>query len=363
MKIAIIGSRGIPARYGGFETFAQELAPRLVEMGHEVTVYCRAGYTGARDRRDFKGVRLIHTPYLKVRSLETLSHEAVSIADSLWRGFDLWYFLGTRSSPLYLPLIAAKRRVLIHTDGIEWQRRKWGSAGRAYLRFAEWLAAKAAPGRLVTDAEAMRAYYLDRYGRDSSVIPYGAEIVEDGDPAPLARWGLEPGSYYLVVCRLEPENNVDVIVREFMESGSTRDLVVVGGASYDTSYQRRLLALSSEHVKFIGPVYGDDLVSLRFHAYTYIHGHEVGGTNPSLLEAMGCGNACLALDTPFNREVLGALGSYWLKGEGILASLIRESEERGRGVTPERMRSRILASYSWAGAVSSHEILARSIAR
>jgi glycosyltransferase involved in cell wall biosynthesis len=359
MRIAIIGSRGIPARYGGFETFAQELAPRLVRRGHAVTVYCRKGYTGPHPPRTFEGVALRYTPYLRRRSLETLSHEFTSVLDSLRRPFDTYYFLGTRSSPLYLLARLTGRRVVVHTDGIEWKRRKWGAVGRAYLRFAEWLAARFAADELVTDAQAMRDYYLDRYHRESWCIPYGAPVVDSADAAPLSRFGLEAGGYYLVVCRLEPENNVDRIIRGFLDSGTQRELVVVGGAKYPSAYQRSLRQMViGRPVRLLGPVFGRELEALRYHAFAYLHGHEVGGTNPSLLEAMGCGNCCLALDTPFNREALADAGLFWhTEGElsGLIATLEREAETRR--LLASRARPRVRECYSWDAAAGSHAMM------
>lgn len=363
MKIAIIGSRGIPAHYGGFETFAQELAPRLVGLGHDVTVYCRSGYTGDPPPASFEGVRLIHTRYLRNRSLETPSHELSSILDSLRRRFDVYYVLGTRSSILYLPLRLAGRKVVIHTDGIEWKRRKWGRAGRAYLKASEWVAARLAASALVTDAEAMRRYYHDRYGRDSVCIPYGAPAVDGADLSPLAGWGLEEGGYHLVVCRLEPENNVDVIIREFLSSGSARRLVIVGSTNYRTAYHRRLRDLATPKVLFLGAVYGADLVALRLGAFSYLHGHEVGGTNPSLLEAMGCGSRILALDTEFNRETLAETGYFWTRDSGTLADLvgrIEGSPEEAASVGG-RARQRVEDAYSWDRAAAEHDRLFRGI--
>ena len=357
LRIAVIGSRGIPARYGGFETFAQELAPRLVRLGHDVTVYCRSGYTGSQP--EYRGVRLVHTPYLRARPLETLSHELTSILDSLRRGFDVYYFLGTRSSILYWPLRVAGRRIVVHTDGIEWKRRKWGPAGRAWLRFSEWFAARVVAGQLVTDARAMRDHYLERYGVPSACIPYGAPLLE-GEPD-LGRFGLEPGGYHLVVCRLEPENNVDEIIAAFIASGSGLGLVVVGDA--ETATGRELVdQAAGANVRFIGPVYGDDLAALRLGADSYVHGHEVGGLNPSLLEAMGAGNACLALDTPFNREALAGTGRFW-RDAASLASLIDwvEQERGASGELGSAARERAAVNYDWDEVAAEHDRLFRSL--
>lgn len=366
LRIAVIGSRGIPAHYGGFETFAEELAPRLVTRGHEVTVYGRRGYTGEEAREQWRGVRLVHTPYLKVRALETLSHEFTSIVHSLMKPFDLYYFLGTRGAPWYLLTKPTSRVAVVHTDGLEWQRRKWGTAGRAYLRWAEWLAASVSADELVTDAQAMRAYYLDRYGRDSKQIPYGAPLLADVDAEALRRdWGLEPGGYDLVVCRLEPENNVDLIVREHLLSATASPLVIVGDAPYEGAYHRALHELAAhDRVRFLGAVH-DGVDTLYAGCRAYLHGHEVGGLNPSLLRAMGAGRACLALDTPFNREALGegALAQLWSRDPGSLGERLAALDADPDLVIAQGQGNRVRAeqAFSWEQVADTHDRFFREV--
>ncbi len=170
----MIGSRGIPAMYGGFETFTQELTPRLVERRHDVTVYCRAGYTDSERPSSYRGVRLIYTPALRVRSLEQLTPEFASIVDSIPGAFDIYYFLGYRGAPFYIPVKASRRLAIVNTDGFEWKRRKWNALGRAYLRVAEWIAVYLGSDALVADAVAIRDSYLERFGRDSEYLTNGA---------------------------------------------------------------------------------------------------------------------------------------------------------------------------------------------
>jgi glycosyltransferase involved in cell wall biosynthesis len=367
LRIAIVGSRGIPARYSGFETYVEQLAPRLVESGHEVTVYCRRGYTGEEQPAAYRGVRLVYTPYLRQRELETLSHELVSIVDSLRRKVDLYFFLGTRSSPMYVPLRLTRRVVVVQTDGLEWKRRKWNALGRRYLRLAEAVAARFAADELVTDAHAMRDYFLDRYGRDSVYLTYGAPVLTACNERILGEHGLEPGGYYLVVARIEPENNVDWVLREFRSSGSARQLVVVGGMNYPTSYWDLVQRLAAgTRIRLLGPVYGDDLLDHLFvGAYAYVHGHEVGGTNPSLLQAMGAGRCVLALDTRFNAENLDGTGLSWEKRRGSLAERIRWADAHPDDVRQlgERARSRIAEHYSWERIAEAHDAFFREVAR
>jgi glycosyltransferase involved in cell wall biosynthesis len=369
LRIAIIGSRGIPAGYGGFETFAQELAPRLVERGHEVTVYCRKGYTAGETLDEYKGVKLVHTPALRSRSLEQLSHELTSIIDSGPRNFDLYYCLGYRGSPLYVSLRAAGKIVIDNTDGFEWKRRKWNRLGRTYLRMAEWIVARLGADELISDAEAIRQYFLRTYGRESTHVVYGAYTfgADARRPEVLERYEVTPGGYYLVVCRIEPENNVDLIVREFIASGSDRELVVVGGMNYETPFWQELQRLAAgSRVRFVGPVYGSMLIeSLLLGARGYFHGHEVGGTNPALLNAMGCGSLVIALDTEFNRENLVDAGRYFSKEEGSLADQIRwaDGHPREAAALGQAARERIRARYTWDSAADKHDALFREVAR
>jgi len=365
LRIAVIGSRGIPAHYGGFETFAEELAPRLVARGHEITVYGRRGYTGEAPPSEWKGVHLVHTPYLRIRALETLSHELTSIVHSLSRSFDLYYFLGTRGAPLYLLVKPTRRIAVVHTDGLEWKRRKWGRIGRAYLRGAEWLAARVSADELVTDAEAMRRYYLDRYGRDSVRIPYGAPLLGPANPEELRRrWDLTQSGFDLVVCRLEPENNVDLVIREHLASGTALPLVVVGDAPYEGAYQRALRDLQEPgRVRFLGAIH-EEVDLLYAGCRAYLHGHEVGGLNPSLLRAMGAGRPCLAIDTPFNREALGDLVWLWTRASGDLATQLSrmERDPESAMVAGVRNRKRVAAAFSWERVADRHEALFRDLA-
>jgi len=369
LRIAVIGCRGIPAGYSGFETFAEELTVRLVERGHDVTVYCRRGsqYLEETPPSEFKGVRLVYTPYVKQRELETLSHEFTSIVDSARRPVDLYYFLGTRSAPFYVPVRWTKRIVVVNTDGLEWKRRKWNKLGRTYLRMAEWVAVRLAADHLVSDAKAIARYFRETYDAPSEYLTNGAHILTELPEGALDEWDLRPGEYYLVACRIEPENNIDIIVREFLASGSERELVIAGGMNYETPYWSHLQRLGAQgRVRFLGPVYGPGLVEkLHLGCFGYLHGHEVGGTNPSLLKAMGCANGVLALDTPFNAENLEDTGVLWEKASGDLASKIRWAEEHPDELRElgARAQDRIRAHYTWDSVADAHDRFFRSVAR
>jgi glycosyltransferase involved in cell wall biosynthesis len=369
LRVAILGCRGVPACWTGFETFAEELTVRLVELGHDVTVYARKEYAGEQPGHQYKGVKLIYTPYLKQREAERLSHEAVSILDSLRRPFDIYYVMGYPSAPLYYPLRALSRRrlVVINTDGLEWRRPKWGRYGRMYMKVAEWAAMRGAADYLVSDARAMRQYFLDRYQRDSEFLTNGAYVMNELPDGALDQWGVSKGDYYLVACRIEPDNNIHWIIREFIASGSRRELVIAGGMNYETPFWQYLQEMARGHrVRFLGPVYGPMLVEkLHLGCFAYLHGHQAGGTNPSLLKAMGCANLAIAFNSPFNTEVLAGTGLIWEKAPDSLASQIRwaeshpvEARELGR-----RAQDRIRQQYTWDQVARDHDRFFRRIAR
>ena len=364
IRVAIIGSRGIPARYGGFETFVEELAPRLVVRGHRVTVYCRRGQTGENPPSTFRGVDLAYPPFLPIRSLETLSHELTAIVASLREPFDAYYFLGTRAAPWYLLAKRTRRGILVHTDGLEWRRRKWSRAGRAYLKWAEGIAARRAADELITDAVAMQDYYQRRYAAPSHHIPYGAPVIDGVEASALTRWDLEAGSYDLVVCRLEPENNVDRIIEEHVAAGTGVPLVVVGDVSYPGRYQRDLLARAGPSARFLGAVY-DDADALYAGARLYLHGHEVGGLNPSLLRAMGAGACPFALDTVFNREAVGSAGKFWTTRRGDLERAVRWADDSPDEVAAlaAQAQGRVRDAFSWESAADAHDAVLRELVR
>lgn len=326
MRLAILGARGIPARYGGFETFAEQLAVRLVERGHEVTVFCEA--TGDATE-EYKGVKLRHVSARDFGPLSTVVYDAAC----LWQArssFDVIYMLGYGSSALcWLPRTWG-RQVWINMDGLEWARGKWGPIARWYLRLAEGIAMRM-PDRIIADAAAIKANLQSRYRKlpPCDVIPYGCEIVSSARAEELKGFGLEPGSYYLVVCRFEPENHIQEIIEGFFESHTQTRLVLVGDHTRKSEYVQSLVRHKSERLLFTGPVYeASRIQALRYFCRAYLHGHGVGGTNPSLLEAMGSGNVVIANDNPFNREVLGCSGFFFSTPKEVSACI--DSVESGK---------------------------------
>ena len=309
MRLAILGTRGIPANYGGFETFAQELAPRLVARGHEVTVYCRAQYVDPA-RREFEGVRLQQAPTIRHKYLDTVVHTAASTVHAIGQRYDAILVCNAANAVFCAWPRLVGTRVVLNVDGIERKRKKWNAFGRAWYLGSEWLSTWC-PNAIVTDAEVMEAYYRERYGAASTFIPYGCHIGRDAGVDTLRRFGLEAQPYILYVSRLEPENNALAVIQAYERTAIAPKLVVVGDAPYAREYIRTLHATAGPRVVFTGGVYGAGYRELQCHALAYVQATEVGGTHPALVEAMGFGNCVLANDTPEHREVLGDAGLFF----------------------------------------------------
>ncbi len=363
MRIAMVGTRGLPARYGGFETCVEEVGSRLTAAGHDVVVYCRVTETDAPEPpTTYRGMRLVHLPAVHRRSLETLSHTALSVAHITARPTDVVLLFNAANAPL-LPLLRARRiPVATHVDGLEWQRAKWAGLGRRYYRVAESLAVRWSDA-LIADAGGISEYYESEFGAPTELISYGAPIIEPWTPELLSVIGLEPRQYHLVVARFEPENHVDVIVRGYSASAARYPLVVVGAAPYADDYTARVKSVADARVRFLGGVWDQSLLNeLYANALTYQHGHSVGGTNPSLLRAIGAGAATDAFSVSFNREVLGAAGRYWSTANEV-SELVQHAEQDLEATLRrgERCRARA-ATYRWDDVAADYEKLCRRLA-
>src|SRR5688500_19003299 len=257
LRIAVLGTRGIPGNYGGFETFAEELSSRLVERGHEVTVYCRIGNAVSRPTR-FRGVRLVHLPAVRHKYAETLSHTLLSTLHAFFGRYDITYVCNSANAPLcFIPWIRRQRTVL-NVDGLEWKRAKWGRLARRYYKWAASLAARM-PIEVVTDANVIQDFYRETWGRATRCFPYGTGLYERGHLADRVRAiGLEPGEYLLYVSRMEPENNALLVVEAYAELETEIPLVIVGDAPYAREYIQRVKAAADPRVRFLGYRFGDD---------------------------------------------------------------------------------------------------------
>lgn len=359
MRLAIIGDRGIPARYSGFSTLTEQLATRLVaEHGWDVTVYCRNQYYEDHSP-EWQGVRRVFLPAPGGKSFESILHSTFSMLHAMVRGYDAAFVLDPGNAPLSLPLVLRRTPMVFHTDGLGWQRRKWSKLQRRYYKWAEWVSARLGHW-LVTDARAMQRYYLDEYGAPSSFIPYSGVVGDAPSDEGLQRHSLQPGGFYLVVARLEPENNVDLIIREYLASACTRPLVVVGTSPYGTEYSQAILTQADPRVRCLGGIYDSAVLNGLYRGcYAYVHGHEVGGTNPSLLRAMQAGAPCLPVDVVFTREAVGEAGLFWDKAPGVLGALLSRidaapDELRTRGA---QVQERATALYRWDAIAAAVETM------
>ena len=309
MRIAILGTRGVPANYGGFETFAEQLGRRLVQRGHEVTVYGRDLFV-PRKTRTYLGMRIVRLPAPQSKYFETVIHTFFAAVHVLTQKYDIVYVCNSANVPAVMLLRLFRQRVVLNVDGLEWKRKKWSGIGQAYYRWCAWTAARL-PVHVVTDALVIQKYYKEAYGRDTTFFAYGTETEPVADDGTLARLGLEAGRYVLYVSRLEPENNAHVVIKAYASVESDLPLAVVGDAPYASQYIASLRATGDKRVLFLGAVYGTGYRVLRSHAAAYVQATEVGGTHPALVEAMGFGNVVLANDVPEHRETLGDAGLYY----------------------------------------------------
>ena len=358
MRIGILGTRGVPARYGGFEACAEAVAVGLVERGHEVTAYCRRGNVEG-DPLEYKGVTLRYKRHLESKVTGTLTHTALSMVDALRSDFDVLLVFNAANAPLCLVSRLFRKPTAINVDGLEWKRRKWGTVGKAYYQFVEWLSPRLT-NRVISDAVGIQDYYLERYKRPSTYIAYGAEFEVSERPEILAEYGLEPGEYFFVGSRLEPENNGDTTIAAFAQVKTTKRLAIAGGANWDSPYVRSLHETIDDRVKLLGPVYAEGhMRELRTNSFAYVHGNEVGGTGPALLEALAAGTCVMALDVNFNLEVIGDAGIFYRKDPADLAAKMQAIVDDPSLTDPYRERGprRIAEAYQWPVIVEQYEQL------
>ena len=362
MKIALIGTRGVPAQYGGFETCAEELGKRLVERGHNITVYCRAGYY--KEKRSFYlGMELVTIKEPGIKPLETLLHTFFSLLHAIRKDYDILLVFNSANSPwILLPKIAGKK-VILHVDGLEWKRDKWSTLGKKYYKFAEWLSTKYSI-ELISDSKEIQKHFFESYGKKTHYLSYGAYLKHSHNISLLDRFNLRPHEYFLQVTRFEPENNSLLSVRAFEQIDTEKQLVLVGGLKYRTPYVMAMFATKDPRIHFLGFIYEKDLLRELFcNSYAYIHGNEVGGTNPALLEAMACGNYVVSRDVPFNREVLQDAGIYFKKSTRDLREKLVWTLQNEELLIKNKQKAKkiIQQNYNWDSVVDKYERLFQSI--
>lgn len=356
MRVAFIGTRGVPASYSGFETCVEKLGQRMVQLGHDVTVFCRSTHYTAR-LPSYLGMRLVYLPAIRQKHLETLSHTLLS-APRIPRNTAI-ICMGVGNAPMVRALELAGRRTVFNVDGADWRRDKWGRFARWYLRTAERLAARG-KSIVIADAEAVRRYYLDVYQRQTEVVPYGADPPQDRGTEILDRLGVKSGGYLLWVGRLVPENAPHEFLEGVRIAGLEAPAVVVGDAPYAESYKGMLRFLGPPNTVFTGYLFGSAYQQLTAHAGVFVLAATVGGTHPVLVEQMAAGNAILARETESNHEVLGEDGLYWETREQ-LAELLKAlwPDLPRRRALGDAARRRAEARYSWSEVTTRYLELCR----
>jgi len=358
MRIALLGARGIPANYGGFETFSEELSIRLVARGHDVTVYCRERYPA----HTYRGVHLIYLPTIRHKYFDTLAHTFLSTLHLVGRRADVALYMNAANA-IYTPLPRLLGiPVAMNVDGIERKRKKWNAAARAWYRISEKLATWF-PNTVITDAVTIQEYYLAEYNKVTTFIPYGAstELAEGAEE--LARHDLEKYRYFLYVSRLEPENHALEVRKAFEKVPTELKLALVGDAPYATEYIREVRNTQDPRLVMPGAVFGEGYKELGTWCFAYIHATEVGGTHPALIEAMGRGALIIYRSVPENVEACGDAGLQF-EDEATLISAIRQTlamTEPERNEYRRRARQRIRERYCWDRVTSQYETVFRRL--
>jgi glycosyltransferase involved in cell wall biosynthesis len=364
LRVAILGTRGVPARYGGFETLAEELSGRMAARGHSVDVYCRRGRVNPGSPP--AGVRQRFVPMLPTKHLETISHTAFSVIAAVTRRYDAILMVNAGNAILAGVPRLFRVPVVLNVDGIERKRAKWGRAGRVWYLIGERLAT-ILPNEIISDAAIIAEYYRSRYGARSTMIPYGSTILDRLPPPDLSMYGLRPGEYLLYVSRLEPENNAHLIIDAYRDVPGDVPLAIVGDAPYATAYKNRLteLAARDSRVRMLGAIYGDGYRDLQRAAQAYVQATEVGGTHPALIEAMGAGNVVLAMSTPENLEVTAGTALLFDDRASLVAAMTQATGSKREALheLAEAARQRALKVYTWEAVTDAYEALLLRLAR
>jgi glycosyltransferase involved in cell wall biosynthesis len=369
MRIAFIGTKGMNVgqdAFGGFETVVTELAPRLVTAGHCVTIYCRKNLYSARALpQEVRGVKLRFVGSIETKSLGTMSNSLLSILLAIQDKSDL-VMLFNLGPGIFVPLLKLFGiKVITHLDGIEWERGKWGSLARSMFRLGAFCNVKLA-NHLIADAQEINRIYRAKYGRDSVVIPYGAEIRNDLSSDRIREYGLQPNGYYLLATRFVPENNPLFIIRNYLRTNSQKPLVVLGSNYYKSRYEAEILQINGDRIRFLGHIPDRKLLYEFYrYSYCYIHGHSVGGTNPTMLEALANSCCVLALRTAFNMEMLkgGEYGFFFnLEAEDFVEKVnFIDSHPDAVDSFKSKAVERILTYYNWESVVNQYRELLVSV--
>jgi glycosyltransferase involved in cell wall biosynthesis len=355
LSIAILGTRGIPNFYGGFEQLAEHLAPGLVRAGHEVTVYNSHNHPFGGDT--WEGVRIVHCydPEYILGSAGQFIYDLNCLLDARKRNFDVILQLGYTSSSVWGHLFPPDSMVIYNMDGLEWQRSKYSRIARRFLLYAERLAVKFSDF-YVTDSPVIQSYFRDKYGIRSEYIAYGADIFHDADETILRDYGVSAGNYYLVMARMEAENNIGTILEGFCASNTTRKILVVGNTANKFGSRLKARFGKDSRIVFTGGIYQQKTIhALKYFSRMYFHGHSTGGTNPSLLEAMASKALIAAHDNVFNKEVLGEDAVYFSSAADITYLVDHVPPGMLKGVMTRNNREKIFRKFNWPDIIAKYE--------
>lgn len=355
LKIGILGTRGIPNRYGGFEQCAEYLALGLTEKGHEVWVYNSHNHEYAAD--EWKGVHIIHCndPEDKLGTFGQFVYDLNCIRDARKRKFDVLLQLGYTSNSIWFRYWPKYCKNIVNMDGLEWKRSKYSPKVQRFLKTAEkWAALNG--DVLIADSIGIQQHLQEWYNKPSVFIPYGAEIFEAPNEDVLSGYDLRPYKYNLLIARMEPENNIELIIKGHLKSNTKMPLVVVGKTENTFGTYLKQTYSQYNHIKFTGGIYDSDIINnLRYFSLLYFHGHSVGGTNPSLLEAMACNALIAAHDNIFNKSVLGN-DAFYFASEDALSGIIQQVQDKEgfRQMIAGNIK-KIRTQYSWMRIVNEYE--------
>ncbi|MCP5277282.1 MAG: DUF1972 domain-containing protein [Thiobacillus sp.] len=356
--LRILGTRGVPAAHGGFETFAEHLAPYLVDHGWLVTVYCQEDGTGPVFEDDWHGVRRVRMPVATQGAAGTIVFDWKSTVHAA-REKGLLLTLGYNTAAFSALYRLKGLRNVINMDGVEWRRQKWGSVAKLWFWLNDWAGCWLG-NHLVADHPEIKRHLSTRVRLGKiTMIPYGSDRVDIASPEPIAPYGLTPGTYAILIARAEPENSILEVVQAWSSEKRNCKLVVLGKYDPNHAYQRAVKDAASDEVLFPGAIYDKAVVqALRFHARFYVHGHQVGGTNPSLVEALGAGNGVLGHDNPYNRWVAGVAGVYFKDAQTCAQAITRllgDPELLGR--LQAASRARHAEAFTWEKILGDYEKL------
>ncbi|WP_345969895.1 DUF1972 domain-containing protein [Sulfurimonas sp. HSL1-6] len=355
MNIGILGTRGIPNHYGGFEQFAEYLSVGLAERGHDVTVY--NSHTHPYQEKEWNGVNIrhIYDPENKIGTAGQFIYDLLCIKDARKQKFDIILQLGYTSSSIFFWYSPKSSILVTNMDGLEWTRSKYSKKVQKFLEYAESLGAKMSD-YLVADSLGIQEYLKSKYALDSTYIPYGAHAVEHFEESVLAEFGVEKYGYNMLIARLEPENNIEMILDGVVASKSNKPFLVIG--KHETGFGNYLKSkFTDERIQFVGAVYDiGKLNNLRAFSSLYFHGHSVGGTNPSLLEAMASNALICAHNNRFNSTILGNDAFYFATSDEVAGYLDKTNKEDYQNYLAANMQ-KIRDIYSWPKIVDSYEEL------